>query len=276
MGSVASAWRQVPSRIGNDRGRWLVTFDDGTSVFVKAPYHEASREWLKIEALVYQGVAADFLPRLMAWDGEMLILEDLSGERWPPPWSPASVDAVLRSLTELAAVRPPTGLPPLENLRPLFVDDGWPAVATDPQPFLSVGLCSPEWLDTALPRLTAAADSIDLAGDALVHVDIRSDNLCIRGDWALFLDWNWASIGNPVVDLAAWLPSLEAEGGPRPEELLPGDSGAPYAAALAGLWCAEIGLPAPPGLPMLRELQILQARPSLAWAARTLGLPPPS
>jgi hypothetical protein len=276
LGAIATQWRTVPSRIGNDRGRWLVRLEDGRSVFLKARYHEESAEWLKIEALIYQNVVGGFLPRLIAWDGEILILEDLSDEFWPPPWAPASVDAVRSSLSELAAVRPPPGLPPLENLRPLFVDSGWPAIAADPKAFLSLGLCTPEWLETALPRLAGAAESIDLSGESLVHVDIRSDNLCIRHRGALFIDWNWASVGNPLVDLAAWLPSLEAEGGPPPEELLPGHAGTPYAAALAGLWCARAGLPAPPGLPRLREMQLLQARPALAWAARTLGLPPPA
>ena len=276
LGSVASGWRHVTSRIGNDRGRWLVSLEGSGSVFVKAPYNDESREWLRIEAFVYQHVAGNFMPRLIAWDGEILVLEDLSGEIWPPPWTATSVDAVRDSLEELAAISPPAGLPPLENLRPIFVDSGWQAIADDPTAFLSLGLCSADWLAAALPRLMAAAASIDLAGDSLVHVDVRSDNLCIRGNRALFFDWNWASIGNPLVDLAAWLPSLEAEGGPQPEELLPGTAAAPYAAALAGLWGARAGMPAPAELPRLREMQLLQARPGLSWAARTLDLPPPN
>ena len=276
LGAVASSWRPVASRIGNARGRWLVSLERGGLVFVKAPYHVESAEWLRIEALIYQGVDGAFLPRLLAWDGEILVLEDLSGELWPPPWTPASVEAVRTSLNELARVTPPSGLPPLENLRPLFVDSGWPAIAVDPQAFLSLGLCSAEWLAGSLPTLTSAAESIELGGDSLVHVDIRSDNLCIRDGRALLIDWNWASVGNPILDLAGWLPSLEAEGGPAPEELLPGESGAPFAASLAGLWCARAGLAPPADLPRLRELQLLQARPALAWAARVLGLPPPS
>ena len=274
LGTTASSWRAVGSRIGNNRGRWLVSLERGDSVFVKAPYHEESAEWLRVEASVYQGMIGDFLPRLIAWDGEMLILEDLSAELWPPPWTPPVVEAVRKSLNELAAVNPPPILPPLENLRPLLVDSGWPAIADDPQPFLSLGLCTGDWLQAALPVLTSAAEAIELGGQSLVHLDIRSDNLCIRDGRALFIDWNWASVGNPLVDLAAWLPSLEAEGGPSPEALLPGESAAPYAASIAGLFGARAGLAAPPELPRLRELQLLQARPALAWAARALRLPP--
>ena len=30
----------------------------------------------------------------------------------------------------------------------------------------------------------------------------------------MLVDWNWAGLGNPLVDLAFWLPSLFMEGGP--------------------------------------------------------------
>jgi hypothetical protein len=52
-----------------------------------------------------------------------------------------------------------------------------------------------------------------LAGDALVHVDVRSDNVCFRDGHALIVDWVAAGIANPDLDVAAWLPSLAAEGG---------------------------------------------------------------
>jgi thiamine kinase-like enzyme len=53
----------------------------------------------------------------------------------------------------------------------------------------------------------------------LLHFDVRSDNVCFAGDRAVLVDWNWAAIGNPVMDVAARLPSLHAEGGPPPEEI---------------------------------------------------------
>jgi len=275
LGGVATSWSAVSSRIGNDRGRWLFRLADGRSAFVKAPYHDDSAEWLRREALVYQSVAGSFMPRLLAWDGEVLVLEDLSQAAWPPPWSSHAIAAVRVALDELARVTPPPGLPPLENLAADLIDSGWPAVRDDPQLFLSLGLCSPAWLDAALPDLEAAAASAEFGGEALVHADIRSDNLCLRDGQALFVDWNWASVGNPLFDLAAWLPSLAGEGGPPPEQLLAGSEGAAFAAVLAGFFCARAGRPAPPELPKLRVLQRLQAEPVLMWAARVLGLPPP-
>lgn len=276
LGGVATSWRAVGSRIGNDRGRWLIRLADGRTAFVKAAYDHDSVEWLRKEALVYQSVAGPFMPRLLSWDGEVLVLEDLNQAAWPPPWTFHAIAAVQVALKELGRATPPSGLPPLKDLAPELVDAGWPAVREDPQPFLSLGLCGPAWLDAALPELVAAAASAELGGDALVHADVRSDNLCVRDGQALFVDWNWASIGNPLFDLAAWLPSLAGEGGPPPEHFLPGDDGAAYAALLAGFFCARAGRPAPPKLPKLRVLQRLQAEPALQWAARALGLPPPA
>lgn len=276
LGALAESWEPVTARIGNDSGRWLVRLAGGGSIFVKAPYDEASGEWLRTEALVYQGVEADFLPQLLAWDGELLVLEDLSGAAWPPPWTEQAVAAVCAALDELAVVTPPAGLPPLENLRGLLVDTGWPEIQADPEPLLSLGLCGREWLEAALPELRASAETVELSGNSLIHVDIRSDNLCLRDGRALLFDWNQASIGNPLFDLAEWLPSLAAEGGPPPEQLLPHAAGAAFAAAFAGFWGSRAGLPAPSWGPRLREMQRLQSAVALSWAARALGLPPPT
>jgi hypothetical protein len=275
LGLTASSWQAVKSRIGNSRGRWIVRLSGGLSAFVKAPYDEASALWLRTEALVYQRVKGRFLPRLLAWDGEVMVLEDLSEAEWPPPWTSEGVALVRAALDEVAQAAPPAGLPPLTDLRGLVVDSGWPVIQADPKPFLSLGLCGEAWLSASMPELHAAAQTVDLAGSALVHVDIRSDNLCLRDGRALFVDWNQASVGNPRFDLAEWLPSLAAEGGPPPEQLMPEADAAPFAAAFAGLWGARATLPAPPELPGLRELQRMQAAAALAWSARALGLPAP-
>ena len=75
--------------------------------------------------------------------------------------------------------------------------------------------------------------------------------------------------------MAAWLPSLHAEGGPRPEEVLP-EGTAELAALLAGYFSAHAGRPPIPEAPHVRGLQLRQARTALPWAARALGLPPPA
>ena len=88
------------------------------------------------------------------------------------------------------------------------------------------------------------------------------------------MDWNWATVGNPLLDLAAWLPSLHAEGGPRPEDVI-GDGAAELAALLAGFFAAHAGKAPPEGAPTVRIVQLAQLQTALPWACRALGLPEP-
>jgi aminoglycoside phosphotransferase (APT) family kinase protein len=151
---------------------------------------------------------------------------------------------------------------------------GWEEVAADPEPFLSLGLVSRAWLPAALPTLSAAATEAQLAGDALLHLDVRSDNICLHRGRAYLVDWNWATVGNPTFDLAAWLPSLHAEGGPPPEDVI-GDGEGELASLLAGYLSARAGRPPPEGAPAVRTAQLVQLKTALPWACRALGLPPP-
>lgn len=253
---------------------WVVDLEDGRSAFVKAAVDEMTADWLRAEHRVYAAVAAGFLPRLLGWeDGELpvLVLEDLSGADWPPPWTEGRVGAVLATLREVADTPPPPGLASLEDLRGELA--GWREVERDPSPLLALGICSHEWLGGALPDLLAAEEACVLRGEELLHLDVRSDNICFREGRALLVDWSWAVRGNPVLDLAAWLPSLQAEGGPPPEALLPAEPGA--AAFMSGFFAARAGLPRIPTAPNVREVQLAQLRTALPWAARALGLPEP-
>jgi Ser/Thr protein kinase RdoA (MazF antagonist) len=128
------------------------------------------------------------------------------------------------------------------------------------------------WLEAALPDLLAAEGAAVLDGPDLLHADVRSDNLCFQGSRAILVDWNWACRGNGRFDIAAWLPSLYAEGGPAPETILPDEP--ELAALLSGFWAAQAGLPPPPDASGVREVQLLQLRTALPWAARALSLPP--
>jgi hypothetical protein len=255
--------------------RWLIRTADGRSAFVKAAVNKDTAEWLRAEHRIYTNVAGSFLPELLAWiddeDNPVLVLDDLSEAVWPPPWTGKQVSRVLETLREVAATAPPPGLDSLASLRAYLT--GWPVVAEDPSPFISLGLCSEDWLERALPELMAAESAFVLAGDALVHFDVRSDNICFANERTLLVDWNGAVVGNPVIDVAAWLPSLQAEGGPAPEELLPH---APEAASLvSGFFAARAGLPPIEQAPRVREVQLAQLRTALPWAARALDLPPP-
>jgi hypothetical protein len=255
--------------------RWVVELDDGRSVFVKAAVNDLTAGWLRDEWRMYAALQMPFMPTPLGWqDGDrpVLILEDLSAAAWPPPWTDKRVASVLHTLREVAATPPPSWLP--DGRSSGFLERGWHDVEADPAPLLSTRIVSSAWLQAALPALLVAADACQLEGDQLLHLDVRSDNICFRADGsAVLIDWNLAVVGNARLDVAFWVPTLVAEGGPVPEAILP--NAGPESAFVSGFFAARAGGPPIPGAPAIRPLQLEQLRHALPWACRALGLPPP-
>jgi len=273
-GRAPAEWQRVVGGGYTPAERWIVEFADGSRAFAKVGIVERTGEWLRVEHRVYRDVGGPYMPRMFGWSDApvpALLLEDLSGARWPPPWDRSLVDRVLTTLDAVAATPCPDWAPSISSQSNIF--SGWSQVSADPGPFLSLGLASRGWLEAALLELVANERPKALDGPALLHFDVRSDNLCFTADRALLVDWNLVGRGNPLFDVAAWLPSLEHEGGPTPEEVRP-EAGV-FAAALAGYFCSRAGLPGIPDAPHVRRVQLEQATTSLPWAARWLGLPEP-
>lgn len=276
LGSEAESWARVESRGYATNEHWTVAFTDGTRAFLKhaAPV-DPCPQWLRDEERVYAALSGPFIPEMLAWEDDerpLLVLEDLSDARWVPPWLDADVDAVLHALDALRSTAPPAELPRFDERRL----PSWERVAEDPAPFLSLGVADAAWLERSLPTLVTAAERTPLAGDALIHCDVRSDNLCLRERRAVLFDWNHASIGNPAADVAYWLPSLRLEGGPEPDEVardIPGTND--FAAYLAGFFASRAGLPAPAGAPAVRAFQLAQLTIALPWTCRVIELPAP-
>ena len=270
----SAPWQPAePVEGGNDR--FTVDLDDGRRVFVKAARSAHLARALRREAEVYAHLTGSFMPNLVAFEDDalypVLVLEDLSDADWEPRWEPARVAAVRAALAELASSAPPPNTIPIRDALPdLF--GTWSRVAAEPGPFLSAGLRSDAWLTVALPALQAAADAAPVDGDAVLHLDVRSDNLCFRDGRALLVDWNWSCLGAADFDVACWLPSLALEGGPEPWEVL--GSGGGYAALLAGVWAEGVGRPPPATAPTVREMQRRQLEVALAWAERELRFSP--
>ncbi|MFF3273633.1 aminoglycoside phosphotransferase family protein [Streptomyces chrestomyceticus] len=276
LGQAVKSAERIQGRGYTNNRRWLVRLAHDRTAFVKHADDAITAEWLRREYEVYDALRLDVVPRVLGWydDGELpvLVLEDLSDGDWSPPWSREKIDAVLATLRAVAGHEPPPGLPTARSTH--MGEDNWPEVAADPKPFLSLGLCSADWLDRALPVLLEAARPEQLDGDSLLHLDVRSDNLCFRAGRAFLFDWNHAAIGNAQFDVAFWLPSLRLEGGPEPEEVA--DVTPELAALVAGFFAARAGLPVIPQAPMVRDIQRRQLEVALPWAARALGLPAPS
>jgi hypothetical protein len=259
--------------------RWIARFEDGTSAFAKIAAFGYTAEWLRAEIINYKALdGSEFLPDLLGWydDGvaPALVIEDLSRYDWPPPWSSARIDAVLETLNDLRVASPPAALdasPQRELFDPM---EGWAAIRADPPGAVALGVFDLDWLLRNGTTLETAATNATLSGNALVHGDVRSDNLCITGSRAILVDWNLACRGSETFDLASWLPSLHHEGGPEPWAILPG--GGDVAALLAGFFLEHARRPLIPQAPHVRKLQFDQGVIALAWACRELGLPPPA
>lgn len=251
--------------------RYTVALAGGRRVFVKTAEAEHMAAWLRREHEVYASLRGSFIPELIGFDDDgarpLLVIEDLGHADWAPRWTAGRVALVCAALDELH------GCPPPPNTRPVRETYGdwfvrWHTIAADPEPFLSLGLRPRAWLDERLPAIIEAADAAPLDGDAVIHLDVRSDNLCTLEDRAVLVDWNWVSLAAPDLDLAGWACSLALEGGPPPWELLPDSPG--FAAVIAGIFGATAGLPPPETAPTVREFQARQLAVALDWLDREL------
>lgn len=245
----------------------------GGSYFAKVGVTPLTAQFVRREIHVYRSVHGPFMPRCVAWDDEgewpLLIIEDLSAAHWPPPWRPDRIEQVLLQIEAMHNTR--AALEPYAAVNATHWA-GWENVAADPEPFLRLGLARAAWLEAALPTLIEQEARCPTAGNSLTHWDLRSDNICLAGDRAIFVDWNLACLSNPRLDLGFWLPSLAYEGGPLPESILPD---APEVAAwVSGFFAARAGRPDIPDAPRVRWVQREQLQTALPWAIRALDLPP--
>lgn len=276
LGAAVTSLERVRGRGYTAAGRYRVALEDGRQVFAKVGVEELTAGWLREEHLVYEQIQGLFIPSLLGWDDDgaapILVLPDLGDTFDAPPWTDERIAAVHESLRLLRDSAAPADLPRVERFEEMR--ERWDLIAADPVAFLSVGVCSPKWLDANVGVLQAAAHIAPIAGEAVLHFDVRSDNIAFVDGGAILVDWNWSSRGNPALDLAAWLPSLQAEGGPEPDALYDGQP--ELIALVAGVWASGAGLPPPPTAdPSMRATQLAQLRTALPWACRALGLPPP-
>lgn len=252
--------------------RCRVVMRDGRRAFLKRGVDADTAAWVRTEARVYDDLeGAPFLPRRLdyvAGPAPALWLEDLGAAHWPGGWRPGDVAAVRQALDALHATPAPDWVPTLDP----YGWRGWHDVSADPAPFLSLGYATLAWLDRALPALLRASARVPTDDLVLSHLDVRSDNLCIREGRALLVDWDWVHRAPRGWDEAFWAPSLTAEGGGRCEDVAP--PGPAWAARVSGFFAAQAGLPELPKAPRVRLIQRVKLATAMPWACRTLDLPP--
>jgi hypothetical protein len=258
--------------------RFSVKLEDGTRVFVKAATDEDTSEWLRTEHLVLSTMSHELAPRVIAWIEHagawpVLISEDLSHAYWPAShagvtWRPGDFHLLFEAIDRLSSLPANPLLPALENRGSTI----WSAIAAKPEFFLTLKLCSERWLGDAIDVLIEAERHADVTGDAFIHGDIRSDNICILDGQVKFVDWSHAARGARTYNLAQVLSTLHLEGGPAPYDVMPNGGG------FAATSCAKLvrRLANDDGMPgWLKDVFRRLIAIELEWAARCLGLPMP-
>ena len=289
--------RQVEEKLGKQGVRWhkphtglspaqrfVVRFDDGSSVFVKAAVDSETERWLRTDYLMMSTLDTDLVPEVIAWieagPQSVLIIEDLRDAHWPADhfrqvdgatlpvrWKPGQFELLFEALDRLSATPAPEALPALSDT---FTPQ-WPEIAADPVPFLRLNLCTERWFASSLEQLLAAELELDLSGEALVHNDVRSDNVCFQGERVIFVDWSDACRGSPRYDLANLLGGVVLEGGPDAYEVMPdGGSFAAWRGAELARRALDETSTAPRWLiRVFRRTAIINLR----WATKCLDLP---
>lgn len=287
-----------------------VEAQNGRRVFVKAESFERNaviadcyRREAAVNAALPSGLPA---PRL-CWSAEVgdwvvLCFEEVSGRM--PAW-PDDLAVVLRMVDTLAsALSPP---PAALELSPLSTADldNWRELAGGSE---LPGWLSPRrpgeltggsagggelagqatgggelpgglggWIVGNLDRLAAleADCAVASAGSAMIHGDLRPDNMLLDADGTVWLcDWNWPCLAAPWLDLALMLPTVHDAGidaDPVFNRHAVARDAEPEAvnavlAAFAGMFLMRGATPAPElASPWLRSHQRYYGAATLSW-----------
>ncbi len=207
--------------------RYSLQLENNNKVFVKAATDKETEIWLRTEYLVLNSYEEDFIPKIITLIDEpenfpVLLTQDFSDAYWAAGnngvcWRDGDIDLLLETIKKLSSIKGHHPLPHLKNNNA----NVWTKIASNPDGFLKLKLCSKKWLLNNIEYLIIAENNVNETGTNLVHGDIRSDNICIKNNKVVFVDWSNAAIGNAEHDLANLLPTLRLEGGPLPFQIMP-------------------------------------------------------
>jgi aminoglycoside phosphotransferase (APT) family kinase protein len=245
---------------------------DGGRAFVKAvngALNEHSPWMHRREAAITAALPPGApTPKLLGTydDGDWiaLVLTDVDGRH--PSWDdPGDVAAARTALADLARALTPCPIE-VRSARDVLEPDftGWHRLRDDPPARLD------PWVAEHLGDLCRHAEhGLDaLAGDTLAHCDLRADNLLISDDGTVtVIDWPHGCRGPAWLDTLLLLINIRLYGGHADLTVLDADhdDAVGVLAGLGGFFADGARLPAPPGLPALREFQRAQADVVVSW-----------
>jgi len=218
----------------------------------------------------------------------VLVYKVVHGHSPELPWRSDDVDMVVDALNQLATTLTPSPIPEADIgsltasgilgsgcWQRIHMRIAYPASFEPPVPF-------DPWTRRHLDRLIELEGRVGdvVAGDTLLHIDIRGDNMLITDDGVVIVDWPHAKVGAAWVDAVLFAPSLAMQGGPEPEDFIARIDVARAAdptavtvclAGLAGFHTYNSSLPPLEALPGLREFQAGQGAVARRWLAQRTG-----
>ncbi len=263
--------------------------ESGTELFIKAVgtdkrfAFDAYRQEARINRALPQGVPA---PRLeFAADFEdwiVLGFEAVDGRAPTLPMAPRDLDLMLDAWAQAAAALTPAPQALLDlGVKAHPIDDKlrqFTCVAAGEQDPFPV----PPALEGRLDDLVRLESTVEeaLTADAVMHFDLRPDNMIVGEDRAWICDWNWVQVHAPWFDTACFLVAAHGDGhdadglfwkhatadGVAPEQL---DTGL---AAITGYYLGEsVHPPFEDVSPYLRAHQRWSGLAAADWLARRRG-----
>lgn len=214
----------------------------------------------------------------------VLLFDNVEGENPATPWNESDLQRVMVAMNQLSDTLTPSpiteGMPSASDYFSQRIN-GWQRIQSG-EAFVKVDQLD-DWSKRNLDKLCELEKQAPsaVAGDTLVHFDIRADNIVITDDEVYFVDWPHASIGAKWLDTVLFAPSVVMQSDLSAEDLLQLHSACREAdpdaitaavASVAGMLTYNSFLPSPAGLPTLRAFQAAQAEVAREWLTQRTAM----
>lgn len=258
----------------------VLTGSDGRQVFIKAAACVAQRAFARayltearILGALPDGVPAPALLWTVEDDWVVLGIEYVEGRSPERPWSRSELGLCLDALEAMHLCW--TGVPDGLALDPITEE-----FAAIPSAWDAVRLQNPGLTHLNEAAALAARMSSVIGGTALVHTDLREDNVLLGSAGQVWLcDWNWPALGAAWIDtvcllIPAYGDGIDADAVLAERRLtreVPDEDIDVFLALVAGYYFAQSAHPVPSSSPWLRAHQTWMAHATWSWLVARRG-----
>ena len=269
----------------------ILSLNNGDRTFLKAIPSSSPRAYMhkregELTAKFTPDVPSPRLRFAVTIDEWEVLCFDVAEGRLPEqPWRREDLTRVLAAADDLARLLTPSprsALPPAETLLEELFNHWEQARRTGVVRGTRVEDL-PKPLAVQVAHLAEVEEGWreSVAGETLLHGDLRFDNILISEENVAFVDWAWPSVGANWMDVVTFLPTVHQVDADLEALFLSTEVGrnADQAkvnaclVALAGMWTFHARDPAPQHAPHLRALQRASGLATLRWLVQRGVLP---